>query len=1252
MTGLGDLIVRVGANISDFKSAMGDVSKEINKTVSDSQRAFGGFDRLGGVLKGVGAQMTAAITLPLVGAGLAATKFATDFELGMRQVTSLVGGATQEDFQTLSDQTLELSRRIGIDAVEATHALYEAISAGIPKENALDFVAVASTAAIAGLTNTGVAVNALTTVIAAYGLKASDAKAVSDAMFQAVNVGKFTFDQLASAIGPAAQQASNLGISYQELLAATATLSITSGGVGVAVTQVESAMRALLDPTKEMKAALKAIGFESGSAATSALGLEGTLQKLRGVAGDSAESFNALFGRIEGASGALGLTGPKAAQAAKDLDTVRHASDGLGASQVALEEINKSTARQFDVVVNSIKSTAIELGNVLIPAVNDVLVASKPLISFLADAVKWFSGLPEPIKTATLGFVALLAAVGPVTYALGQLLSTFATVGKAVTTFSGIATKLAAADLPALTKVVTSLSSVSLPALGAALGIAGAAFAGWKIGEWIANMQKAQTGADNLKLGIERMGTTMKQGSLTADQYAKALENAGRHINESAMGSNAAEQNLRRMEGTAKQLGISVDRAGLSVSEYTKKLQDAINKTLNFAGSVAKASDELAGHSLTTAADAAAESVVGLHDVLVTTTPALEGLANGTQHASEDLGDVAQSADDAKNSVETFNSHVEHTADTAPQKLGRMAQQVSTIFSDMGKNFAAGIFKLFDNSENKKLDTQIVELRGQLAAATEEYAHHVEEVSAKLAAIPVAYSDAIAELDGITASKLSGIDESYAKSIEGLQSRFEDITKAAAAQLDKQLKDLDEQLKDKKKDYERDTQDANKSYKRDTANLKESLDDKEREYRQWVEDQQLKLRQLEGDNSDSAKRQREAIQQELRHRAEDMEDTRADIAEALRREEEDLAESLKRRQEDWDADQQKIKDKQDEARTTYQATLKDAQEDLKKSLADRQAEYDKDRAAAIAAYESAKTEIVKKYADQTAALKEELAKQAAEYDKYKLEVDGKLKTLEDAHKGPLQRIGDMFKDVFKSAGEAVLRFAGEEVMGVLFKHLDDLLSKIPGIGSALGGIFGGASGAAGTAASGAGGAVGTAGSVGGGAGSGAASAGVSSTASWVTAISSAVSAVTDVLSMFGVGVQGTMKETLNGIHNDTTYLAKAFGDMGLKDSLMGGMNDIKAFVSAQGGWVHDAWVELLGRVENLDALKWYADDTHRRIGDIKDYVYDSMRSLQALNAAAKGPPLTINVTGYVGDREALIAEIKRQFGSALALQGA
>lgn len=465
---LPPIFVVVGAKIDQFEKAMGDVSKRLNAVDRDAQKAFSGFDKVGERLSTIGAGLTAAISLPLAGAGAAATKFATDFDSEMRKVTSLISGVTQKDFENLSKQTLQLSRDLGIDAVNATKGLYEAISAGVPKENAISFLADASKSAIAGATQTGVAVDVLTTFMAAYGEKAKDTRKLSDALFQAVNVGKFQFEDLAKSIGPAAQQASNLGVSYEELLAATSTLSLSSGGVSQAVTQIESAMRALLAPTKEMQAAFLKIGVESGTAAIKTFGFEGTLQKLRETTGGSAEAFNALFGRIEGATGALGLTGDNAKKAAADYATLKTASDGLGATQKALDERNKSTARQFEILTNSLKTTAIELGVQLLPAVNGLLQASKPLVDLLGLMVKGFAALPAPIQAVALGLTAVVVAAGPLALVAGQMLASFASLQAALITVNGAAAVSAATALPGLTTAMGAATLAST-ALSAAL---------------------------------------------------------------------------------------------------------------------------------------------------------------------------------------------------------------------------------------------------------------------------------------------------------------------------------------------------------------------------------------------------------------------------------------------------------------------------------------------------------------------------------------------------------------------------------------------------------------------------------------------------------------------------------------------------------------------------------------------------------------------------------------------------------------
>ncbi len=86
MASLGDLIAKVGADISGFEQGMGSVQTQL-------KRAGSQMESLGSSLSNVGARMTAAITVPLVGVGVAALKVAGELEQNSIAFKTLLGSA-------------------------------------------------------------------------------------------------------------------------------------------------------------------------------------------------------------------------------------------------------------------------------------------------------------------------------------------------------------------------------------------------------------------------------------------------------------------------------------------------------------------------------------------------------------------------------------------------------------------------------------------------------------------------------------------------------------------------------------------------------------------------------------------------------------------------------------------------------------------------------------------------------------------------------------------------------------------------------------------------------------------------------------------------------------------------------------------------------------------------------------------------------------------------------------------------------
>jgi tape measure domain-containing protein len=90
---LGDLIVRVGAEISGFTSAMKDVAGQLDEFGDKVEEKFESIGNVGSRMATVGAELTAGITLPIVALGTAALETAAQFEQSQVAFTLFMGSA-------------------------------------------------------------------------------------------------------------------------------------------------------------------------------------------------------------------------------------------------------------------------------------------------------------------------------------------------------------------------------------------------------------------------------------------------------------------------------------------------------------------------------------------------------------------------------------------------------------------------------------------------------------------------------------------------------------------------------------------------------------------------------------------------------------------------------------------------------------------------------------------------------------------------------------------------------------------------------------------------------------------------------------------------------------------------------------------------------------------------------------------------------------------------------------------------------
>jgi len=317
--------------------------KSVGKLGATSKVSFGTIASGVAGIAGVGAATGAAVNEWL------------KYDSAMKEVMS-ISSMTRQEFQTMRSDVLALASAMGVDATVAAKGLYQALSAGVPKENAFKFLEAASKAAIGGVTSVDVAVNALTNVINAYKLPVAEAEAISDKLFSAVVGGKVTFEELSTNMSKATVVAAAMGVPLDQVLGAV--VAITSQGTPAAesFTQIKEALTSLLNPSDQMIIAFDSMGVTSGRQAIEMHGLAGALQLVRdrfegqdGVlvqAMRSTEAYNGMLSMtgenlklynkgLKDSETSLGMT---AKAATENANTLGNALTGLKATFVGFVE--------------------------------------------------------------------------------------------------------------------------------------------------------------------------------------------------------------------------------------------------------------------------------------------------------------------------------------------------------------------------------------------------------------------------------------------------------------------------------------------------------------------------------------------------------------------------------------------------------------------------------------------------------------------------------------------------------------------------------------------------------------------------------------------------------------------------------------------------------------------------------------------------------------------------------------------------
>jgi len=390
-------------------------------------KAFGTYVRRMGIEL---AAASAAMATPFV----AGVKAFGDFERAMANVSTMLD-APEEYMEGFRRAVLDMSVEFGGSTDTLARGLYDILSASIPAGKALGVLEASARAAQAGLTDTGVAADAITTILNAYGLSADHAGEVSDLLFSIVKRGKTTFGELAPSIGMVATSAATAGVSLEELGAALATMTRNGVNTDNAVTALTAIISSFLKPSNEAVKTARSLGFEISAATLASEGLAGVFARITKLPPDAIAK---LFPNIRALRGVL----PALGNMEGFLGDISVMAERAGATEEAYAKMTGTLSHSLRQLRASAMATLVALGAAV---AEPVARAAKALRRFLGY-LRTFIENNRAVVLAAAKVIAVIAAVAGALVALGVASSAAALVfGGLSSIITGAATVLSVA---------------------------------------------------------------------------------------------------------------------------------------------------------------------------------------------------------------------------------------------------------------------------------------------------------------------------------------------------------------------------------------------------------------------------------------------------------------------------------------------------------------------------------------------------------------------------------------------------------------------------------------------------------------------------------------------------------------------------------------------------------------------------------------------------------------------------------------
>lgn len=402
-----DLLVKLRLDSSGWTAQISQAQSsltKLNKTATGTSTAFGAVAKhIGGFQKNIGRaftdlgrgasqasaniqKMAFAAGALSVGAGVAAVKWAGDFQAQLQTINT-IAFATPDALNQIGDSIRKVALDTGQSLDDLTGAYYDLLSAGVKTADAQSVLNNAVTLGIGGLATTTQTVDLLTTAYNAYGLTAAQTTQATDMFAQAIADGKVKADQISETFANVASVAKAYNIGINQIAASYGFLTAQGVPAAEVTTEMNRAIISLVKTSPSLDAAQKKLKVNFADVIKTQ-GLVPALQMVRQYSDQTGIPLIKLLGRIEAVKYALQTTGTQQAGFNAELNKI-NTSSGMAAKQAA--ERQQGLNFELAKFKAAIHDAGIEIGTALIPKITPLI---KQLDDFLVghrDDVKRFA---------------------------------------------------------------------------------------------------------------------------------------------------------------------------------------------------------------------------------------------------------------------------------------------------------------------------------------------------------------------------------------------------------------------------------------------------------------------------------------------------------------------------------------------------------------------------------------------------------------------------------------------------------------------------------------------------------------------------------------------------------------------------------------------------------------------------------------------------------------------------------------------